>query len=118
MSRHQNDLLWAEAELRRSGGNLANAAALINKTRVDRGGLSAATAGEGVASLVAKLVYEQEVELLGLGPVSYYQRRRVPNGLLAGTPREMPVPAKELGVKGDPFYTFGGTGAANSPTPP
>jgi hypothetical protein len=29
----------------------------------------------------------------------------------------MPVPAKELGVKGQAFYTFGGTGAANSNTP-
>ncbi len=50
MSHHQNDLLWAEAELRRSGGNLATAAILINNTRA--------------------------------------------------------------------FYTFGGTGPANSPTPP
>lgn len=117
ISRNQNDLLWAEAELRRSGGNLATAANLINKTRVDRGGLSPATSGEGAASLIQKLIYEQEIELLGLGPVSYYQRRRVPNGLLAGTPREMPVPAKELGVKGQAFYTFGGSGAANSNTP-
>jgi len=118
ISKHQNDLLWAEAELRRSGGNLASAATLINKTRVDRGGLTAATAAEGQASLITKLIYEQEIELLGLGPSSYYARRRVPNGLLAGTPREMPVPAKELGVKGDAFYTFGGAAAANSPTPP
>lgn len=117
MTRHQNDLLWAEGELRRSGGNLATAAALINKSRVDRGGLSAATAGEGAASLVQKLIYEQEVELLGLGAVPYYQRRRVPNGLLTGTPREMPVPAKELGVKGQAFYTFGGTNPANSNAP-
>jgi hypothetical protein len=118
ISRHQNDLLWAEAELRRSGGNLTTAANLINNTRVDRGGLSAATAAEGQASLLQKLIYEQEIELLGLGSVSYYQRRRVPNGLLTGTPREMPVPAKELAVKNQAFYTFGGTGAANSPTPP
>jgi hypothetical protein len=118
ITRHVNDLIWAEAELRRSGGSLATAANLINATRVDRGGLSPATAAEGQASLLQKLVYEQEVELLGLGPISFYQRRRVSGGLLAGTPREMPVPAKELGVKGDAFYTFGGTGAASSPTPP
>jgi hypothetical protein len=104
--------------LRRSGGNLATAANLINNTRVDRGGLSPATAGEGQASLLAKLNYENEIELMGLGPAPFYFRRRVPNGLLAGTPREMPVPAKELGVKGEAFYTFGGTGAAASPTPP
>ena len=118
ITRHQNDLIWAEAELRRSGGNLATAANLINNTRVERGGLSAATAGEGQASLLAKLNYENEIELLGLGPSSFYFRRRVANGLLAGTPREMPVPAKELAVRGDAFYSFGGSGAANSPTPP
>lgn len=118
ISRHQNDLLWAEAELRRSGGSLATAANLINNTRVDRGGLSPATAGEGQAALLSKLIYESEIELMGLGPAPFYLRRRVPNGLLAGTPREMPVPAKELGVKGEAFYTFGGTGAAASPTPP
>jgi hypothetical protein len=118
ISATENDLIWAEAELRRTGGSLATAATLINKTRVGRGGLSAATAGEGQASLLTKLQYEQDVELLGLGPVGYYNRRRVANGLLVGTPREMPVPAKELGVKGETFYTFGGSGAANSPTPP
>ena len=118
ITRNQNDLLWAEAELRRSGGNLTTAANLINNTRVDRGGLSAATAGEGQAALLTKLIYEQEIELLGLGAAPYYQRRRVTGGLLAGTPREMPVPAKELAVKNQEFYTFGGTGLANSVTPP
>jgi hypothetical protein len=115
--RASNDLLRAEAELRRSGGNLALAASLINRTRVDRGGLSPATAGEGAPSLIQKLIYEQEIELLGLGPSPFYQRRRVPGGLITGTPREMPVPARELGVKGESFYTWGGTGPANSPTP-
>lgn len=118
ISATENDLIWAEAELRRTGGSLSTAATLINKTRVGRGGLPAATAGEGQANLLTKLQYEQDVELLGLGPVGYYNRRRVTGGLLVGTPREMPVPAKELGVKGETFYTFGGTGLANSPTPP
>lgn len=115
----QNDLVWAEAELRRTGGSAATAAALINNTRVTRGGLSPATAGEGTASLLAKLQYENEIELLGLGPSSYYFRRKIATGgLLPGTPREMPVPAKELAVKNEAFYTFGGSGPANSPTPP
>lgn len=56
ISRQQNDLVWAEAELRRSGGNLTTAANLINSTRVDRGGLSASNAGEGQASLLNKLI--------------------------------------------------------------
>ncbi len=118
ISRTTNDLLRAEAEIRRAGGDLAIAAQMINNTRVTRGGLAPATAGEGAASLTTKLIYEQEIELLGLGPSPFYQRRRVPNGLLVGTPREMPVPAKELGVLGQAFYTWGGTGPANSPTPP
>ncbi len=112
----QNDLVWAEA-LIRTGGSLANAATLINKTRVARGGLSPSTGGDGVGGLITRLGYEMEVELLGLGPAPYYWRRRT-DGLLEGTPREMPVPAKELGVKGEPLYTWGGSGALNSPPPP
>ena len=38
-------------------------------------------------------------------------------GRFYGTPHEMPVPAKELGVKGQALYTWGGTGAANSVVP-
>jgi starch-binding outer membrane protein, SusD/RagB family len=117
MSATQNDLIWAEAEIRRSGGSLALAADLINKTRVARGGLAPATAAEGAASLLQKLNYEQELELLGLGASPFYFRRRQDNGLLTGTPREMPVPAKELGIRGDAFYTWGGSGAAASATP-
>jgi hypothetical protein len=115
ISATQNDLMQAEA-LIRTGGSLATAATLINKTRVGRGGLAAATAGDGVGGLTDKLGYEMEVELLGLGPAPFYWRRRT-DGLLAGTPREMPVPAKELGVKGEALYTWGGSGPANSTTP-
>lgn len=110
----QSDLLRAEALLRT--GDLAGAATLINKTRVTRGGLAPATAGDLAAGLLTKLGYENEVELLGLGPAPFYWRRRT-DALLAGTPREMPVPAKELGVKGEALYTWGGTGPLNSPAP-
>ena len=113
ISATQNDLLWAEA-LIRTGGSLAGAATFINKTRVTRGGLSPASAGDGVGGLTTALGYEMEIELLGLGPAPYYWRRRT-DGLIAGTPREMPVPAKELGVKGEALYTWGGVGPANSP---
>ncbi|MEK7240020.1 MAG: hypothetical protein AAB224_05485 [Gemmatimonadota bacterium] len=118
ISRHLNDLVWAEALLR-SGGSLDQAATLINKTRVTRGGLAPATAADGNARLIAKLNYEYEIEQLGLGPVEYYFRRRV-GGLVPGTPNEKPVPAKELGVLGQPLYTYGGSSplGANSTTPP
>ncbi len=111
-----NDLLWAEA-LIRTNGNLGTAATLINKTRVTRGGLTPAAAGDGATLLMNRLQYEQEIELLGIGPINFFNRRRI-DGLLTGTPREMPVPAKELGVFGQSLYTWGGTGAPNSPTPP
>jgi starch-binding outer membrane protein, SusD/RagB family len=110
----QNDLIWAEALIRT--GALATAVPLINRTRVTRGGLSAAAVGDGVAGLLAKLSYENEIELLGLGAGPYYWIRRG-GTMLEGTPREMPVPAKELGVKGEANYTWGGSGAANSPPP-
>lgn len=121
----QNDLLWAEALLRRTAPDLATAATLINNTRVTRGGLPPATAADGLGTdvpnrdggLLNKLLYEKEIELLGLGAAPFFERRRVPNGLLPGTPREMPVPAKELGVKGEALYTWGGANPANS-TPP
>jgi hypothetical protein len=153
-----NDLLWAEALIRQGGaGKIASARTLIDKTRVTRGGLSASVATVGAptdgpctstgilakdgtaCTLWSQLLYENEIELLGLGPSPYYNQRHLPNvqsvalaanantlatkarfiqGLLPGTPREMPVPYKELGVKGDPLYSFGGANAQNSPTPP
>ena len=118
MSSAQNDLLWAEGLLRQATPNPALAATLINNTRVTRGGLSPATAGDGVPLLLQRLSYELEIEVLGLGAASYYHRRRAVGGFFPGTPREMPVPAKELGVFGQPLYTFGGAGLPNSPTPP
>jgi len=152
-----NDLLRAEASIRLGGAaNLLLAAQLINKTRVTRGGLSDATAfvgnvgapsdgpcmadgrlakNGGACTLWSLLLYENEVELLGLGPSPYYNQRHLPNvlatagwdatapraryiqGLLPGTPREMPVPAKELGVKNEALYTYGGSSPDKS-TPP
>ena len=120
-----NDLLWAEGLLR-SGGSKTQVATLINKTRVTRGGLSALTGGESDAVLEAALQYEQDTELLGTSAsVFYNRRRRAPfvwtgpgagspsdgsGGLIPGTPRHMPVPAKELQVLQKELYTFGGPG--------
>jgi hypothetical protein len=149
-----NDLVWAEALLRQAASNATAAAALIDKTRVGRGGLSSSATNAGVGSdadgpcmangqkakdgtpctLWAMLLYEKEIEEPGLGPVPFWEQRRLPviigggfsgdnsprrviQGLLPGTPREMPVPYKELGVKGEGLYTWGGA-IPNSPTPP
>ncbi|HEV2672245.1 MAG TPA: hypothetical protein VGU74_14215 [Gemmatimonadales bacterium] len=117
-----NDLLWAEG-LIRSGGNLATAANLINNSRVGRGGLPALTGAEGTDSLVKALQYEQEIEFMGQGTDPFFNRRRsgynapadsgrfaYVDGLIPGTPRHMPVPAKELDVLLKEIYTFGGPG--------
>ena len=114
-----NDLLWAEGLART--GSLAQAATLINKTRVGRGGLSTLTGAEGSPAIISAALYEQEIELLGIGASPFYVRRRVtPEGwtltqscpgvicLWPQTPREMPIPGKELGVLQQEFYTFGG----------
>jgi hypothetical protein len=145
----QNDLIWAEALLRKSPAEPAAAAALIDKSRVTRGGLSTASLAVGnvgsaadgpctstgvkakdgtPCSLWSMLLYEKEIELLGLGAAPYYEQRRLPlivtgptgrhvAGLLPGTPREMPVPSKELGVRGEAVYTWGGPNPPNSPAP-
>jgi hypothetical protein len=104
----ENDLIWAEALIRGTPQDLATAATLINNTRVGRGGLTPATAGD--ANLLDELLYEQSVELPGSNTAPFYNERRI-DKLEPNTPHEFPVPAKELGVLQQPLYTCGG--AAN-----
>lgn len=104
----ENDLIWAEALIRGTPQDLATAATLINKTRVGRGGLTAATAGD--VNLLDELQYEQSVELPGSNTAPFYNMRRI-DKLEPNTPHEWPVPAKELGVLQQGLYTCGG--AAN-----
>ena len=102
----QSDLIWAEA-LIRGGGSLQQAADLINKTRAGRGGLDPVSAADGVNGLLTALEYEQDVELAGISAAPFYNRRRI-DALLPMTPRQMPVPAKELQVLQRELYSFGG----------
>jgi hypothetical protein len=104
-----NDLLWAEGLLR-SGGLATTAAGKINNSRVNRGGLSTLTGAEGTPALLTALQYEQELEFMGQGATVFFNRRRV-DGLIAGTPRHLPVPAKEMDVLQRASYTFGGPSA-------
>ena len=124
----ENDLLIAEAEVRRTGGSFANAATLINKTRVTRGGLPAMTAANTAAELLAAIDHERDVELLTTNGFSYYYARSAPVGsplngtgatpatpagwgggrLQVGTPRHYPLPARELEILGKAIYTYGG----------
>jgi hypothetical protein len=130
--RAENDLLWAEA-LVRTGGSKTTAAALINKTRVGRGGLPAVSAASSNNDLLGAIYYEYDVELWDSGAgVGYFNRRRIDtdityNGLpigniwaakggsnlQKGTPRHLPLPAKELETLGMAVYTYGGA----SPNP-
>jgi hypothetical protein len=114
-----NDLLWAEG-LIRSAGASAEAATLINNSRVGRGGLTPLTGAETVPELLAALQYEQEIEFMGQGPTPFFNRRRIdgfsvgslgPSVVQTGTPRHMPVPAKEMDVLARASYTFGGPSA-------
>lgn len=117
-TRQMNDLLWAEG-LIRSGGPAATAAAKINNSRVGRGSAGCATPGvggcgftpltgaEGTPALLTALQYEQEIEFMGQGVDPFFNRRRI-DGLIVSTPRQMPVPAKELDILTRAVYTFGG----------
>ncbi len=103
-----NDLLWAEG-LIRGGGNAGQAATLINNSRVGRGGLTPVSGASSQAELLAALRYEQDIELVSFGAAPFYNRRKI-DGLKSGTPRQMPVPAKELQVLLRELYSFGGAG--------
>ncbi len=105
-TRQMNDLLWAEGIIR-SGGSMTQAAGLINNSRVGRGGLTGVANNASTATALAALAYEQEIEFMGQGPTPFFNRRRV-DGLITGTPRHMPVPAKELDVLVREIYSFGG----------
>jgi starch-binding outer membrane protein, SusD/RagB family len=91
-----------------------------------------AKSGAGPCTLWSMLLYEAELELLGQGSLPYFNQRKLPfvatcgltapcsgrhiQGLLPGTPRERPVPVKELDIKAEAHYTFGG--AVTKSTPP
>ena len=107
-----NDLLRAEA-LVRTNGSKAQAAELINKTRVTRGGLTPMTGAESNDVLLTAILYEQLVELgwTNLHSNGYFYRRAstLPAmQLFPGTIPHLPVPAQELTVLGLPLYSFGG----------
>jgi hypothetical protein len=128
----ENDLLIAEA-LVRTGGDLNRAATLINKTRVGRGGLPPVTAADAKNDLLGAIFYEHDVELFDTGASQgWFNRRRIDatvtyNGLAIGniwlakggsnlqkgSPRHLPLPAKELETLGMTVYTYGGA----SPNP-
>jgi hypothetical protein len=99
-------------------GDFAGAAAIVNNTRVTRGNLPAATAGD--ADLYEKIIYEHLIENFnhctgcayynrrGWGPLSSTQQHHW--GLVEGSPRHWAIPGSELEVLQKLNYTFGGLG--------
>lgn len=107
--RAESDLIRAEA-LIRSNGSMATAAALINKSRVDRGNLSPATGAEGAAALLSMISYERDIEIMNTSGTTLFWRRAVTDQpLQTGTVCQLPIPAKELETLVLPIYTFGGS---------
>lgn len=112
-------LLEAEAQL--GLGQLSKAITLINGgTRSTRGNLLNLP-GTATAETIKKAIfYERAIELFNTGPMGlWFDRRRVGprldylavdplGGLQTGTPAQLPVPANELRVHGEPPYDFGG----------
>ncbi len=129
----ENDLMIAEA-LIRTGGNNERAAQLINKTRVNNGGLPALTGNESDRELLEALMYERRIEIgwtaagIGFcdrrrfdypGPAHYDNDPSKP-GIFQhkpGTLRHFPVPGAELEVLQKPIYTFGGAAGEMKKTP-
>ena len=102
----ESDLIRAQA-LIETGGDLSVVADLINNSRVERGNLPPATAADGAALLMEMIEYERDIELLNTSGFTLFQRRIV-DGVQPGTPRQLPIPAKELEILQLPIYTFGG----------
>ena len=113
------DMYRAEALLR-TGGSTDEVAALINKTRVERGMLNPAMGSDPVgspsdaqshmdsASLWAKLKHERRIETFQTaGALAFYDDRGM-GDLVQYTPIHFPVPGRELETLGLDNYSFGG----------
>ncbi len=120
------DMIKAEALIRMGGAaNLADAATLINITRVGNGGLAPVTAAgvpgttatcvpqnaDGTCgSLMEAMKYEKRLENTHTQLGTWFFDSRGWGDLEVGTPVMAPIPAGELEVLGLDVYTFGGVG--------
>lgn len=105
----ENNLIRAEALLRTSGSQ-QTAADLINESRTEKGQLAPVGPSD---DLMHALYYERFAEIDYAGPgQGYFDRRRTDVAgfeIQPGTPRHMPVPARELNLLDMDIYTFGGS---------
>jgi hypothetical protein len=118
-----NELLRIEALLEL--GQKSEAITALNAgTRKTRGQLPNIPTQAGKAEVQQAILYERAIELLSTAPAGLWlDRRRMQEredylevtplgGLQTGTPAQLPVPAEELRIQGEPAYNFGG---ANDP---
>ena len=117
------DLLKAEALLRTANDG-ASAVELINKTRVSRGQLPPATAGNIGSStderamngsVWAMLKYEKGIECFAAGVGVAFWDRRGWGDLISGTALHFPIPAQEIETLQMETYTFGGDKGGTAP---
>ncbi len=117
------DMYLAEALLRASEPAVdPTAVALINKTRVDRGGLEPITVADSFDEVWNAMRYEFDIETaVSSAGLHYYHKRGLGNyrgldygGLIKGTPLQFPIPAEELDLLELPYYTFGGVGGESA----
>lgn len=117
MRRAEMDGYIAEALLRGgSAADLPEVVELINKTRVDRGGLEPVTILDSADDLWNAMRYEFEIETAASAAgLAYYHKRSWGNlkgkdwgRLETGSPIHFPVPAGELDLLELDHYTFGG----------
>lgn len=107
----ENDFLKAEAHYMLN--NTSAAADIINFYRTTNGELPAVTGND--PDLFDILKYEKRLETFAhhYGGVPYFDRRGW-GELVVGTPIHFPVPAPELELALQPFYTFGGIGGVDA----
>jgi hypothetical protein len=127
MSPLEMDFIRAEALFRL--GRKAEAAAIINKTRVANGKLPEVTVDgppAGRACVPKKddgtcgdlwdaLMYEKRLETYGLEPIIPFADRRGWGLLMKGSLIHFPVTGRELQTLGKPVYTYGGDLPGSAP---
>lgn len=123
MRKAEMDLYIAEALLRASEPAVdPDAVALINNTRVGRGGRNPISVDDSFDDVWNAMRYEFDIETTATGVgMAYFHKRGLGDlrgedwgGLIEGTPLHFPVPAEELDLLGLPHYTFGGVGGEDA----